>query len=433
MKKILISIVFVCTFINCVFARDYAKLQINEMKNAQKYGTTQKYFSDETSKYDEKSTKVKQDIKDPKLLKFGSEETISSAKYNAKIKQDNIEYAKYAKALTVRTIDNYNARAKGEDYYKIYRIAEKIIRANKLDYVNWRIGIYRDAEDPNAYSTGTNYVAISTALYDAFNNNEDAMAFVIGHEIGHELLGHQQRKVNDIPTLERLSQDKSGIGQTTYFIAAKRYASKSKNMEFAADIEGAKLALKAGYNADKFEDTIRYINAMPHDYADSLSEHPDPKKRIENFKQNRKYFIEDEWKKIGKNNIYHSSVMPVQLSSDRKSIVINSVSDKKNVDNYYKPETADDVYLRFAYKYYINGEFNKSVKYFKKYFKTNTKNAAAYLYASYAYYQLFRTKKSERNLENAKLYANKAYLLDSKNKYIEEQYKLLSEEKIGTI
>ena len=68
-----------------------------------------------------------------------------------------------------------------------------MIRANKLDYINWRIAIYRDTEEPNAYSTNMNLVSISTSLYDTLKNNDDALALVIGHEMGHALLGHQQR------------------------------------------------------------------------------------------------------------------------------------------------------------------------------------------------------------------------------------------------
>ena len=76
-------------------------------------------------------------------------------------------------------------------------------------------------------------------------------------------------------------------------------------MEFEADIEGAKLASKAGYDLSKSKEVLSFLNTMY--YSDeSFSEHPDNLKRIKNFEQNRKYFIESEWQKQGTYNLYKS-------------------------------------------------------------------------------------------------------------------------------
>ena len=44
MKKIITLLLIGVFSVNCAIARDYAALQIKEMKHAQKYNTTQKYF-----------------------------------------------------------------------------------------------------------------------------------------------------------------------------------------------------------------------------------------------------------------------------------------------------------------------------------------------------------------------------------------------------
>ena len=410
MKKFIIALMLFAISVNCVLARDYAKLQEKEMKHAQKYGTTKKYLGNQNIV----PVTAAAIVKDPKIIKLGDYEVISKAKYDAKIKSDNIEYEKFQKSLGIRTLDNYNAQAKGEDYYRLYRIAEKIIRANKLDYINWRIAVKRDAEEVNAYSNNTNYICITTALYDSFCDNEDALAFIIGHEMGHALLGHSQRKAQTLGRYRYINPN-SLVGAGI----RRKYLIDSKNMEHAADIEGAKLAAHAGYDLNAATDVMRYFTTLPHTY-DYHNTHPNPEKRISNIRENAKYFPE-QWVDIGKYNIYNSSVMSVKLSSDRRSIIISAPKDRLNPDKYYRPETMAELYTRFGYMYYLNGQFTKSLEYFGKLFDIERTNTSAYLYASYAAEGLYKNTGNSKYLQDAKNYANYAHQIDSKNKYIKEQ------------
>ncbi len=429
MKKILISLM-VCLFsINCVSARDYAQMQIKEMQHAQKYNTTQKYFYNQEkimNNYNYYASKPTQNtyIKDPKIFKLPDYQEVDDAKYQAKLKADDKIYTQYQKTMFKGTIFNYNAKANGEDYYKVYRIAERIIRANKLDYINWRIGIYKEAENVNAYSVGPNYIILTTSIYDSFNNNDDALALVIGHEIAHTVLGHTQRKQDIIRSLNALkSMYKAGdiSAKAVYTVKTQQYLTDSKNMEYAADVEGAKFALKAGYNLDNAVDLLSFINTLPI-IPGFQSDHPLHNKRIENFYDNRKYFLEDQWPQIGKYNILNSEVMPVKLSSDRKSLTIGRNHETESKNNYYSVESMEDVYLRFAYKSYLNGEFKKSAKYFKQYFELDKTNAIAYLYASYNSEAIYKILGRSSALEDAKNYINSAYNINKSNEYIKEQY-----------
>ena len=422
---------FVILFILCLIggmlsssAVDYTKLQAKELKHAQKYGSTQRYFDKSEIQtpvsYDNTAVSM---VKDPKIMKFGNYTKVDDAKYNAKMKTEDTQYAKIETSLRKRTVNNYNAQAKGEDYYKLYRIAEKIIRANNLDYQNWRIGVYRDAESPNAYSTN-NYVSISTSLFDTFQDNDDALAFIIGHEFGHALLGHQQRIAPTISKLQRLSSGvKAGneFSQAAFVAMKKKYLIDSRNMEYSADLEGAKLALKAGYNLNKAMDVVGYMETLPHDYTDKFSTHPDPAKRKANLNQNSKYFIGDEWKEMGKTNIYNSDVLKVSQSSDRKSIVISGDPRRLNSGEYYRPETLNELYARMGYKSYVYGELNKSVEYFNKLFEIDRTNAPAYLYASYASEALYKNTGKKKFREEAKTYAKSACMIEPNNKYMKEQ------------
>jgi tetratricopeptide (TPR) repeat protein len=111
----------------------------------------------------------------------------------------------------------------------------------------------------------------------------------------------------------------------------------------------------------------------------------------------------------------------VNLSSDRKSIVISSNPKNYNDSNYYMPETLSEIYARMGYKAYTNGEFEKSIKYFNEMFKLDKSNASAYLYASYASEALYKKTGKKAYFDDAKVYAESAKTLDPQNKYVLEQ------------
>ena len=50
MKKSLVILLAILFLGNCVLAKDYAKLHMKEMKHAQKYSTTKKYFEEADTK-----------------------------------------------------------------------------------------------------------------------------------------------------------------------------------------------------------------------------------------------------------------------------------------------------------------------------------------------------------------------------------------------
>lgn len=429
MKRLAVLLLACVLVHSAVEARDYVKLQAKEMKHAQKYSTTKKFLNENSAvtKPDFAIPTLSIEVKDPKILNLYNFQKVDNKAYAEKLKKDEAEYAKNAKILGKVTLTNYNAQAKGDDYYRIYRIAEKIIRANNLDYINWRIGVQRESEAVNAYSTDTNYICLFTSTLDTFKGNDDALALIIAHEMGHNLLGHQVRLAK---TLSRISNIQKSIDKSkkasnaellAYTIWQRKFLIDSKNAEYAADAEGAKLITKAGYNLDNAEEVLRFFETQRVRMLDTYSDHPNPDKRIENLRQNKKTFLQDEWVELGKYNIYNSDVLKVSQSSDRKTIVIERNPQRQQAGDYYMPETPEQIYLRCAYAAYRNGQFAKSVEYFDKYFSMNSQNPYAYLYASYAAEYLYKNTKDKKNLKIAKDYVQKANALLPHDQYINEQ------------
>jgi len=76
-----------------------------------------------------------------------------------------------------------------EDYYVLYRIVERIARANKLDDSPWRVHISPEY-NVNAFATDVNLVAFYSGLLDRLDGDSDSIACVVGHEMAHHLQNH---------------------------------------------------------------------------------------------------------------------------------------------------------------------------------------------------------------------------------------------------
>jgi len=425
MKKLFILLIGLLLVQNSGFTRDYTKIQMKEMKHAQKYGTTQIRTQNFNSTINVPITNT--GLRDPHILILGDYKIIDDTQYKTRLSEDEKQYEEYRKQLKKVNLSNYNAQAKGGDYYRIYRIAEKIIRANRLDYQPWRFGVTRESDEINAYSNNGNYINLYTSLIDSLSDNDDALAITIGHEIAHILLGHQKRKMPTIIRMQRMRRlmlTGNVQASVSYSILKRKLMTDSKNMEYAADIEGAKLAAKAGYNMDKATDLLTLFETFDtkHDY---YSDHPSPDKRIESFNQNVRLFPLKAWSDWGKYNICNTPVLNVSASSDRSSIIISAPVDRTNTKQYYHTETQEEMLLRFGYMSYLNSDFAKSIDYFEKYFSLNNTNAPAYLYASYAAEEEYKRTNNNNYLKKAKQFIEQAQKIDSTNKYIREQAEAL--------
>ena len=426
MKKFLVGILLLSMPSYC-FCSTYIDKQLKETKKNANYNTVNKQIKrdDYTARFSNNIVEVR----DPKLIKLTEIVPVDEKDYAKKLSNDETIYEKtIVPALNKKTY-TLDAAPQAVDFYKVYRVAERIIRANNLQHMNWRIAI-RKTEDINAYASDTNLIVINTGLYDSVYTNEDALAYVIAHEISHNLLGHQQRKVELIKKMEALkaaaktkfdtTRDDQAYASLAATSGALYYKIKLykeyRMMEYMADAEGMNLIIKAGYSPDKALYILDFLHSLPEEKKLLFGTHPMSEDRMKSAQENI-YYASPMWAEEGKYNIFNSEVLPCKKSSDHVSIVI-SKDDK--ILNHYSPETLEQKLTRLAYVSYTKGDMKNAVKYFEKLTEISN-DFVPYLYLSYANEYLYKQNKTSSYLKKSIEAIKKAKQINSSDKYVVEQ------------
>lgn len=400
MKKVLIALLISAAPLMVSAKASYLGNQLKDVNNNVKYNTVKTY----NRSYQAINTKTRKidNLKDPKLIAVKTFPEISDKDFNIKLNKDEEVYKKLK--TRIKTTNEV-------DYFHVYTIAERLVRANNLDYVNWRIAIRKTVDTVNAESSNGNFVCIYTPLYDSLESNDDAIAFVLAHEMAHLILGHSQRSVET--KIHNYSRQEG-------FSVAKTIAMKeSRTMEYMADAEAFILLYKAGYSPQKAMDALYTLDAIPN--VNSIyNTHPVTKKRIQSALENIAV-LDPNWINEGRYNIYNSNVIPAKKSADRVSFIMNKSSYSKD---FYQPENYEQRLTRIAYRSYLNGDMEKADEFFTKLAKTTDKYEH-YLYLSYANQYLYNFTKKKQYLNKALSSAEKAANIKNNDKNVNAQIKEL--------
>lgn len=196
-------------------------------------------------------------------------------------------------------------KSKGElvigtkDYVRLQRVGKKIstavenyLRENKLDdkleTLNWEFNLIRGNE-VNAWCGPGGKIVFYTGIMKYFKNDEE-LAFVMGHEIGHAIAGHGAEgytkglllqsgtAIVDVATGGGVATD------LTEFGAGMLYLHGNRVQEYEADKLGMVFMAKAGYNPEagvSFQKTLGTVSGDGGIGSDFMSTHPRSEKRIE--------------------------------------------------------------------------------------------------------------------------------------------------------
>ena len=161
----------------------------------------------------------------------------------------------------------------------------------------WEVVVFED-KSPNAFALPGNKIGIYTGMLTLVGN-QDQLAAVIGHEVGHVLAKHsnerasQELAVNEgMAMIQALASPQSALGQTAFGLlgVGAEYGilmPYSRIQESEADIIGVDLMAKAGFDPrqsialwQKMEQTSQ--GQQPIEF---LSTHPANATRIQSLEQ----------------------------------------------------------------------------------------------------------------------------------------------------
>lgn len=175
-------------------------------------------------------------------------------------------------------------------------VGEKLVNNSVARETPYRYDFHllADPNTINAFALPGGQIFITYALFSKLEN-EDQLAGVLGHEVGHVLGRHSAERIANSDFWQTLSQGASvgadaggivaGIGQNVLM-------GNGRGDELESDDLGVRFMIKAGYNPREMIGVMKILKdaAGPSRVPEFQSTHPDPDNRIEKIEASiRKY------------------------------------------------------------------------------------------------------------------------------------------------
>jgi len=155
--------------------------------------------------------------------------------------------------------------------------------------------LLKDDRTINAFALPGGQIFITYALFSKLVNqngtlNEDMVAGVLGHEIGHVLGKHSNERITSANFWKLLTMGASvgaDLGSLANSIGQQTLLKNGRGDELESDELGVKLMIDAGYNPEYLINVMQILKAAagPNRVPEFQSTHPDPENRIEKIKE----------------------------------------------------------------------------------------------------------------------------------------------------
>lgn len=183
---------------------------------------------------------------------------------------------------------------------------ESILKKRGMDDFDYPFKFYvlTDRKTVNAFALPGGQVFITMALLEQLPN-EDAVAGVLGHEIGHVLARHSSKQMAKNKMLSGImnaavvattdGDPRSGSTQIAQYVGAFLQTRYSREDETQSDRIGVQLMLEAGYNPEELLSVMKVLQKSMEGGArppEILSTHPFPETREKQIREFIRYFRE---------------------------------------------------------------------------------------------------------------------------------------------
>ncbi len=175
---------------------------------------------------------------------------------------------------------------------RVNRIGEKIASVCDRQEIHYYFYVI-DEDIKNAFSLPGGYVYVYKGLMDILNDDE--LAFVVGHEVGHIVLRHAIKKLQAAMGMNLLvlastrAETGPDFAEGLSFALAQIMVAYSRQDEFEADELGAKYTKLAGFNPESGLSVLKKLyeeeKKAPLRPLSYFRTHPYPPQRIAHLKE----------------------------------------------------------------------------------------------------------------------------------------------------
>ncbi len=201
-----------------------------------------------------------------------------------------------APSMGAQSRDEFGQRRVDEVGYRLVNSLEQALYSRKPPVRNpyrFEFHLLADRRTVNAFALPGGQVFITEALYEALRGNEDQLAGVLGHEIGHVIERHGSERMAKGSLIQGLVGAAGVAGGGTGSANAASYVGKLTQMKYGRDDElesdewGVKLMLLAGYNPNQLLGVMDILEKSSGGAGgpEFMSTHPRPANRKEYIKK----------------------------------------------------------------------------------------------------------------------------------------------------
>lgn len=146
-----------------------------------------------------------------------------------------------------------------------------------------------DSRTINAFALPGGQIFITYALFEKLQN-EDQLAGVLGHEIGHVLGKHSNERITDANFWKLLTMGASvgaDLGSIAQQYGQGKLMANGRDDELESDELGVLFMIRSGYNPEEMIGVMEILKAAagPNRVPEFQSTHPDPDNRIEKIRE----------------------------------------------------------------------------------------------------------------------------------------------------